>query len=97
MDNSPQPNANPVGSGAGGTGFGGDITKTLKDSLKVSPHDASTKNLIPDSIPTELAEQIEFVPSVVKRRLKAEREEDKSRKTMMDLLLPKIMKKLDEI
>jgi hypothetical protein len=97
MDNSPQPNANPVGSGAGGTGFGGDITKTLKDSLKVSPHDASTKNLIPDSIPTELAEQIEFVPSVVKRRLKAEREEDKQRKTMMDLLLPKIMKKLEEI
>lgn len=93
MDNNPTPGT--AGPQPSGTGFQGDITKTLKDDLHISPKAASLQDV--EVMNKELAEQIEYVPSVIKQRLKAEREEDKQRKTMMDLLLPKIMKKLDEI
>jgi hypothetical protein len=90
MDNNPTPNA-----GGPSTGFEGDITKTLKQDLKVSPKAASVQDV--NVMNQQLAEQIEYVPSVVKRRLEQERKEDKQRQTMMETLLPKIMKKLDEI
>jgi hypothetical protein len=103
MDTNPTPgtpNGN-VGNGqtqkgtGPGTGFSGDITKTLKDDLKISPKAASLQDV--DVMNQELADQLEYVPSVVKRKLQQDREEDKARKTMMELLLPRIMKKLDEI
>lgn len=90
MDNNPTPNT-----GGPSTGFEGDVTKSLKQDLHVSPKAASLQDV--DTINQELADQIEFVPSVVKRRLQQEQKEDKARQTMMDLLLPRIMKKLDEI
>jgi hypothetical protein len=90
MDTNPTPNA-----GGPSTGFEGDITKTLKQDLKVSPKAASVQDV--NVMNQQLAEQIEYVPSVVKRRLEQERKEDKQRQTMMETLLPKIMKKLDEI
>jgi len=90
MDNNPTPNT-----GGPATGFEGDVTKNLKDTLKVSPKAASLQ--LQDSIPIEIAEQLEFVPSVIKRRLEQEQKEDKQRLTLMEQLMPKILKKLDEI
>jgi hypothetical protein len=100
MDTNPTPGTpdGNTGSQKGGgpsTGFEGDITKTLKADLKVSPKAASIQDV--DVMNQELADQLEYVPSVVKRKLQQDREEDKARKTMMELLLPRIMKKLDEI
>lgn len=104
MDTNPTPDSNPtldykgnpVIQGKGpNVGFSGDITKTLKDSLKVSPKAASLQDV--DAINQELADQIEYVPSVVKRRLEQERQEDKRRATLMEQLLPIILKKLEEI
>ena len=95
MDTSPTPNTNSTG-----TGFQGDVSQNLKDSLKISPKAASVVESEPElgePLNQELADQIEFVPSVVKRRLQQEREDDQRRKTMMETLLPRIMKKLDEI
>ena len=90
LDTNPTPN-----SGGPSTGFEGDVTKSLKEDLKVSPKAASLQ--LQDSIPIELADQLEFVPSVVKRRLQQEQKEDKTRLTLMEQLLPRILKKLDEI
>lgn len=91
MDNNPTPNAG----GGPGTGFEGDITKTLKQDLNVSPKAASIQDV--NTINQDLADQIEYVPSIIKRKLQQEQEEDKHRKTMMELLLPRILKKLEEI
>lgn len=90
MDTNPTPNT-----GGPSTGFEGDATKSLKEDLKVSAKAASLQ--LQDPIPVELADQLEFVPSVVKRRLQQEQKEDKARLTLMEQLLPKILKKLDEI
>lgn len=91
MDNNPTPNAG----GGPGTGFEGDITKTLKQDLNVSPKAASIQDV--NAINQDLADKIEYVPSVIRRKLQQEQEEDKHRKTMMELLLPRILKKLEEI
>lgn len=93
MDTNPTPN---TGGGGPSTGFNtGDLTKSLKDELHVSPKAASLELQDPPTL--EEADQREFLPSSIKRRLQREREDDKRYKTMMDLLLPRIMKKLDEI
>lgn len=91
MDSNPTPNAG----GGPGTGFEGDITKTLKQDLKVSPKAASIQDV--DVINQQLSDQLEYVPSVVKRKLEQERREDKSRLSLMEQLLPRILKKLEEI
>ena len=98
MDQNPTP-----GSGAGAivdrggpnVGFTGDITKSLKDDLKVSPKAASLE--LQDPISIAEAEALEYVPSTIKRRLRQEQKEDKARLTLMEQLLPRIIKKLDEI
>lgn len=95
MDTNPTPNTADAQGKGPNVGFGGDITKTLKDDLKISPKAASLQDV--DAINQELADQIEYVPSVVKRRLEQERQEDRRRATLMEQLLPRILKKLEEI
>lgn len=97
MDTNPTPGSTSPNTGGGpSTGFDAqDITKNLKQDLHVSPKAASVE--LQDPIPVDIAEEIEFVPSVVKRRLEQERKEDKQRQTMMEALLPRILKKLEEI
>lgn len=90
MDNSPTPNT-----GGPSTGFEGDVTKSLKEDLKVSPKAASLELQNPISIAE--AEALEYVPSTIKRRLQQEQREDKARLSLMEQLLPKILKKLEEI
>ena len=97
MDNNPTPNTN-----GPNTGFQGDVTQNLKDSLKISPKAASKTTNEPEFelgelLPQTIADEIEYVPSVVKRKLEQWREEDKQRQKLMSLVLPRIMKKLDEI
>jgi len=92
MDTNPTPNTN---TGGPSTGFEGDITKSLKQDLKVSPKAASIQDV--DVINQALADEIEYVPSVIKRRLEQEQKEDKQRLTMMEQLMPRLLKKLEEI
>jgi hypothetical protein len=99
MDQNPTPNAGgSMMGGAGGgpsTGFEGDITKTLKQDLHVSPKAASIQDV--DVMNQQLSDELEFVPSVLRRRLEQQQKEDKQRLTLMEQLMPRILKKLEEI
>lgn len=95
LDTNPTPNT-----GGPNTGFEGDVTKSLKSDLNISPKAASLQAQLNQEIEYQQhAQQIPSVEFTSKYRRIKQREEqiEKDNASIMAILLPKIQKKLDEI
>lgn len=95
LDSNPTPNSN-----GPNTGFEGDVTKSLKEDLKISPKAASLQDQLNQEM--EYQKHVQSIPSVeftnkYRRIKKREEQAEKDNATIMSILLPKLQKKLDEI
>lgn len=97
LDTNPTPNAG----GGPNTGFNaGDVTKNLNSDLKVSAKAASLQSQLDEEL--EYQKHIQSIPTVEftskYRRIKdREKQAEQDNKSIMEILLPKLQKKLEEI